>query len=147
MTYSFWRALAYPLRYFPHPVVLIMTFHLATILMTVNYAITSNTFIYQGEYGFDVKRTGLTSLSPFLATCLALPYTGYLNDRYINRYRHRKDFQPEWRLKFFFLTLVLGPVGCIIMGVTAQNHANYATPLIGEGLSEFTDVAIGYRCH
>lgn len=113
-----------------------MTFHFSILLMIANYMLTSNTFIFEGEYGFGIKRTGLTALSPFLATCLAIPYSGFLNDWYIERNRHHADFQPEWRLIFFTVTAVLAPVGCILVGVCAQNHDSYVAVLVGEGLSK-----------
>lgn len=112
-----------------------MTINFSLLLMVTNYMLTSNTFIFEGEYGFSIKKTGLTALSPFLATCLAIPYSGALNDWYIARNRHHADFQPEWRLVFFALSAVLSPVGCIIVGVCAQNHVQFVSILVGEGLS------------
>ncbi len=106
------------------------------MLMVTEYILTTNTFIFLGDYGFDLRRTGLTSLSPQLAIVIAIPYCGLMNDWYIERIRKKREFQPEWRLAFFAPAAVLAPVGCILVGVCAQNHQSYIAVLIGEALGE-----------
>jgi MFS family permease len=129
---SLWRAFIYPFRYILHPAVIIMTIHFSVLLLTANYMLTSNTFIYETEYGFDIKQTGLTGFAPFVGTLIAIPYSGLINDWYIERLRQRKDFQPEMRLPFFLLTAIITPVGCIIIGVCAQQQTLWVVPLVGE---------------
>lgn len=111
-----------------------MTFHFSVLLMATNYMLTSNTFIYGLGYKFNIKETGLISIAPFIGTCVAVPYCGVLNDWYMGRLREKETFQPEWRLPFFIVTAIVGPVGCILIGVCAQDHDHWITPLIGEAL-------------
>jgi hypothetical protein len=111
-----------------------MTFYFSILLMATSYMLTSNTFIYMGVYGFSIKQVALTSFAPLLAVWIAIPYCGILNDMVITRMRHKEDFQPEWRLSFFLPTAIIGPVGCIVVGVCAQNHSHWVVPLIGEAL-------------
>jgi hypothetical protein len=115
-----------------------MTFYFSVMLMAVSYTLTSNTFIYHGVYGFSIKQIALTSFAPLIAVWFAIPYCGFLNDWFITRLRHRGDFLPEWRLSFFLPTIILGPVGCVIVGVCAQNHSHWVVPLIGEAFGMFT---------
>lgn len=134
--YSFWVAFLYPLRYAPHPAVLAMTATFSIMLMVTEYALTSNTFIFVLNYGFDTKAVGLTALAPQLGILLGVPFSGYLNDWYLRRTRLDQEHQPEARLSFFLVTAVLSPVGCIIMGVCAQDRQSYWAVLVGEGMSK-----------
>jgi hypothetical protein len=120
-----------------HPTVAIMTFYFSVLLMATSYTLTSNTFIYQGSYGFPIKQAALTSFAPLIAVWIAIPYCGLLNDWFITRLRHRADFLPEWRLSFFLPTVIIGPVGCTVVGVCAQNHSHWVVPLIGEAFGTF----------
>ncbi|KAK0758173.1 hypothetical protein N5P37_009474 [Trichoderma harzianum] len=134
---SLWKSFCYPFKYLPHPAVIAMTIHFSIMLMATNYMLTSNTFIYTGVYNFDIKQIALTGFAPLIAVWIAIPYCGILNDVVISRLRKRANFLPEWRLMFFVPTCIIGPVGCIVVGVCAQNGSPWIAPLIGEALVMF----------
>lgn len=105
------------------------------MLMATSFMLTINPFIYEGVYGFSIKEVALTSLAPVISVCIAIPYCGVMNDRFVTRLRHKKNFAPEWRLGFFLPIAVLAPAGSIIIGVCAQSRNHWIFPLIGEAFS------------
>ncbi|KAJ4266083.1 hypothetical protein NW762_004057 [Fusarium torreyae] len=116
------------------PVVTLMAVYLAINYGILNLLITTFSFVYPEQYGFEEGTTGVTFLPAGLGMMIGVLGFGQLTDLNVRRNQARGiAHRPEVRLTPF-LTIPSGlslPTGLFIYGWTTQNHVHWIVPMIG----------------
>lgn len=116
------------------PIVTLMSLYVAITYGILYLLITTFSFVYSGQYGFDEGASGLTFLPAGLGMLIGVIVFGILSDKTV-KWNKAKGLphKPEVRIAPF-LTLPSGaalPVGLFIYGWTTQYSIHWIVPMIG----------------
>ncbi|VUC32968.1 unnamed protein product [Clonostachys rosea] len=93
-------------------------------------------------YGFTTWQAGLTYISTIVGSLIAIFLGGHFTDWVADvlTRRNRGVRTPEMRLPAIAVSLVSGPLACILYGVGLAKRLHWIVPTIGIGLVNFTTV-------
>lgn len=93
-------------------------------------------------YGFQPWQAGLTFVSAITGSLIAILLGGHLSDWVANQLTIRNGGvrTPEMRLPALVISLVTGPLSCILYGVGFGKRLHWMCAVIGIGLVNFTVV-------
>jgi len=115
----------------------IITF--ASLYVAIEYGIlylliTTFSFVFKEQYGFNQGTVGLTFLPSGIGMMIGVVLFGQLSDSMVKRYQAQGVVpKPEVRLSPI-LTIPSGlvlPVGLLLYGWTTQNSVHWIVPMIG----------------
>ncbi|KAJ9602622.1 hypothetical protein H2200_012815 [Cladophialophora chaetospira] len=134
--HSFVSAFIYPFPYLFHPIVLVVIFWFSICLVTANYLLTVMTFSFAQFYGFSVKASGLTYLSPTLGIVVSIFVSGYMADWYEMRNiriaaKSGKKPAPETRLLLLLIPGSVGVIGTALFGGCLTDKCHWMGPIAG----------------
>lgn len=111
-----------------------MSLYVAITYGILYLLITTFSFVYAGQYGFDEGESGLTFLPAGLGMLIGVIVFGVLTDKMV-QWNKAKGLvhKPEVRISPL-ITVPSGaalPVGLFIYGWTTQNGVHWIVPMIG----------------
>lgn len=116
------------------PVVTFNALYVAIAYGILYLLITTFSFVYRGQYGFDEGTSGLTFLPAGLGMMIGVVGFGLLSDTIVTREKNKGGtHKPEVRL-MPALTIPSGlalPAGLLIYGWTAYKAVFWIVPMIG----------------
>ncbi|KAI5920636.1 major facilitator superfamily domain-containing protein [Camillea tinctor] len=117
-----------------NPTVTIMALYIAIAYGILYLLITTFSFVYADQYGFDEGTNGLTYLPAGIGMMIGVVGFGQLTDGIVRRNKAKGlEHTPEIRLKPV-LSVPLGlalPVGLFIYGWTTEKGVHWIVPMIG----------------
>ena len=120
-----------------HSVYAILYLHLITVPLLYGPEPIGNLFSYQWKHGL----TGLAYLGAgagsVVGTLICIKYNNRSYQYMQNRYRKAtgsEDAQPESRMPFLQIGMILVPIGLIIFAWTSENEVHWVAPLIGAAI-------------
>ncbi|KAI3550562.1 hypothetical protein CSPX01_01612 [Colletotrichum filicis] len=113
---------------------------ITTGMIVVISANFSNAF--STVYGFHTWQSGLTYLSTIFGSFLAIFCGGHFTDWMADKLTIRSGGTriPEMRLPAMIISLITGPLSCILYGAGFEKKLHWICPTIGIGLVNFTTV-------
>ncbi|KAI2621531.1 MFS general substrate transporter [Hypomontagnella submonticulosa] len=116
------------------PIVTLMSLYVAITYGILYLLITTFSFVYTGQYGFDEGDSGLTFLPAGLGMMIGVVGFGQLTDLMVKRNQAKGlVHKPEVRLSPIF-TIPAGialPIGLFIYGWTTNFGVHWIVPMIG----------------
>jgi MFS family permease len=116
------------------PIVTLHALYVAITYGILYLLITTFSFVYKDQYGFDAGTSGLTFLPAGLGMMIGVVTFGMLTDMMVKRNQARGvEHKPEVRLSPG-LTIPSGltlPVGLLIYGWTTDKGVHWIVPMIG----------------
>ncbi|KAI0592767.1 major facilitator superfamily domain-containing protein [Biscogniauxia sp. FL1348] len=116
------------------PIVTLMSLYVAITYGILYLLITTFSFVYSGQYGFDEGTSGLTFLPAGIGMMIGVIGFGQLTDVVVKRNKAKgAEHTPEVRLKPA-MTIPLGlalPTGLFLYGWTTQYGVHWIVPMIG----------------
>ncbi|KAI1379592.1 MFS general substrate transporter [Hypoxylon crocopeplum] len=116
------------------PIVTLMALYVAITYGILYLLITTFSFVYTGQYGFDEGDSGLTFLPAGLGMMIGVVVFGQLTDRMVKRNQEKGIVhKPEVRLAPV-LTIPSGialPIGLFIYGWTTNFGVHWIVPMLG----------------
>ena len=113
---------------------------LFALLMGLAYGLmyllyTSMSEVYESYYGFSIGLSGVAYLGAGIGTFIGLGIIMYFSDRIAIRKANGGPIKPEHRLPPLIYGYLPFPAGFLIYGWTAQYHAPWIAPVLGNGLT------------
>ncbi|GJD04465.1 major facilitator superfamily transporter [Colletotrichum higginsianum] len=135
MSDTFKHAIVRPLRLlFMTPIVTLMALYVAIVYGILYLLITTFSFVYKDQYGFDEGTVGLTFLPAGIGMMIGIALFGALTDAIVLRNKARNiEHTPEARLSpvIAMPCAVVLPVGLFIYGWTAEKGVHFIVPMLG----------------
>lgn len=87
-------------------------------------------------YGFETWKSGLTFIATIIGSLIAILTGGHFSDWVADRLTVRNGGvrKPEMRLPALVISLITGPLSCILYGVGFGKKLHWMCPVIGIGL-------------
>ncbi|KIX08807.1 uncharacterized protein Z518_03464 [Rhinocladiella mackenziei CBS 650.93] len=100
------------------------------------------TAAFQQAYGFEAWQSGLTFISTIVGSLMAIAAGGHFSDWMADKLTQRNNGVrvPEMRLPALIISLVTGPLACVLYGVGIAKRLHWMCAVIGIGLVNFTVV-------
>ncbi|KIX08714.1 uncharacterized protein Z518_03371 [Rhinocladiella mackenziei CBS 650.93] len=97
---------------------------------------------FQTIYGFTSWQAGLTFIAMAIGSLVAIFFAGHFSDWIADRFTQRNGGVriPEMRLPALSLSVITGPLGCILYGVGFGLKLHWMCPVVGIALIGFTVV-------
>ncbi|GKT76523.1 major facilitator superfamily protein [Colletotrichum tofieldiae] len=135
MSDTFKHAIVRPLKLlFLTPIVTLMALYVAITYGILYLLITTFSFVYKDQYGFDEGTIGLTFLPAGIGMMIGVVTFGALTDFIVIRNKAKGlAHRPEARLTPV-LTMPCGavlPIGLFIYGWTAEKGVHFIVPMLG----------------
>lgn len=116
------------------PIVTLMSIYVAITYGILYLLLTTFSFVYADQYGFDEGSSGLTFLPAGLGMLIGVMVFGVLTDKMV-KWNKEKGLvhKPEVRISPF-ITIPSGsalPAGLFIYGWTTQNGVHWIVPMLG----------------
>ncbi|GKT44580.1 efflux pump rdc3 [Colletotrichum spaethianum] len=132
---TFRHAIVRPLKLlFLTPIVTLMALYVAITYGILYLLITTFSFVYKDQYGFDEGTIGLTFLPAGIGMMIGVVTFGMLTDFIVIRNKAKGlTHRPEARLTPV-LTMPCGvvlPIGLFIYGWTAEKGVHFIVPMLG----------------
>lgn len=101
------------------------------VILSANFATA-----FQQFYGMNIWQSGLTWIAGFIGCILAIFAGGHISDWIADRFTIRNGGvrHPEMRLPAIVISLILGPLGCVLYGVGIGHHFHWMCPVVGIAL-------------
>lgn len=101
------------------------------VVISANFSTAFSTI-----YGFDTWQSGLTFISTIIGSLIAIFLGGHFTDLVADKLTVRNGGirTPEMRLPAIAISLVTGPLACILYGIGFANQLHWIVPTIGIGL-------------
>lgn len=116
------------------PIVTLMALYVAITYGILYLLITTFSFVYTGQYGFDEGTSGLTFLPAGIGMMIGVVLFGFLSDAMVKRNKAAGlEHKPEVRLAPA-LTIPSGftlPIGLFIYGWATDKGVHWIVPMIG----------------
>lgn len=106
------------------------------------------TYVFEEQYGFPTKSTGLTFLGLGIGSLLGLFVIGAVSDRIIKAKSKQSTgvapgaMQPEYRLPPLVVGAFFIPAGLFMYGWSAQYSTHWIVPIIGTGLIGVGNISV-----
>ncbi|KAH0270347.1 MFS general substrate transporter, partial [Aureobasidium melanogenum] len=128
------RALVRPFKMlFLSPIVFLTSFYVAVVYGILYLLFTTFTFVFEEHYHFSSSNVGLSYIASGIGMFIGLILTGSSSDRILKRLTDANNgkSKPEFRLPPLMFLGVCMPIGLFIYGWTAQEHVQWAVPMLG----------------
>ncbi|TDZ27904.1 Efflux pump radE [Colletotrichum spinosum] len=119
---------------FMTPIVTLMALYVAITYGILYLLITTFSYVYRDQYGFDEGTVGLTFLPAGIGMILGVAVFGALTDYLVKRNKDKGlPHRPEVRLAPVMAMPcgVVLPVGLFLYGWTAEKGVHYIVPMLG----------------
>ncbi|KAM0268907.1 hypothetical protein ACHAQH_009868 [Verticillium albo-atrum] len=116
------------------PIVTCMALYVAIVYGILYLLITTFSFVYRDQYGFDEGTVGLTFLPAGIGMMIGVVVFGALTDMLVKRRQAAGgELLPEIRLTpaIAMPCAFVLPIGLFIYGWTTENQVHYIVPMIG----------------
>lgn len=115
------------------PVCLLLSVYAAFLYAMLYFMFSTFSFVFEQNYGFREGIVGLVYIALGIGMMLGLMVQQAAGDRIVKNLSEKSNGKPkpEYRLPIMMLAGFLIPAGLFIYGWTAQNHVQWAVPLLG----------------
>lgn len=116
------------------PVVSLISISMAVVFGKLYLLYTTITFVFEAQYNFSHKFTGLSFLGLGVGMFVGVGVFGAVSDRKMMSRANESEggeLKPEYRLPIMFYGITLISMGFFIYGWTAENHIMWIVPIIG----------------
>ncbi|KAF2714752.1 MFS general substrate transporter [Pleomassaria siparia CBS 279.74] len=115
------------------PIVFLMSLYMSVVYGYLYIMFTTFPRVFEGQYGFDVQKVGLTYLGPGVGSFVGLVFCGLLSDRQMKSLTAKNGGQakPEYRLPAMFVGTLMVPIGLFLYAWTTENKNHFMLPIVG----------------
>ncbi|RDL40094.1 MFS general substrate transporter [Venustampulla echinocandica] len=118
------------------PIVTLLSVFIAVVYGQLYLLYTTITFVFEAQYHFAHRVTGLAFLGLGVGMLLGAGVFGAVSDRTLKskaRVNEGGELKPEYRLPVMVYGAILIPIGLFIYGWTAEKKSMWIIPIIGTG--------------
>lgn len=140
----FWRSIVRPAKLLLlSPIVLAMSLYTGVAYGYMYLMFSTFTEVFEAQYGFPAKSTGLTFLGLGVGSLLGVVGVGAASDRLLKaKSRASGGMKPEYRLPPLVVGSVFMPAGLFMYGWSAQEKVHWIVPIIGTALVGIGTMAV-----
>ncbi|KUJ12853.1 MFS general substrate transporter [Mollisia scopiformis] len=113
------------------PVVTLLSIFIAVVYGQLYLLYTTITFVFEEQYHFAYRTSGLAFLGLGVGMLLGAGIFGAVSDRTLKAKEKENGLKPEYRLPVMMYGIVIIPIGLVIYGWTAEKHVMWIAPIIG----------------
>jgi len=116
------------------PVVNLISIFMAIVFGQLYLLYTTITFVFEDQYGFRHKVTGLSFLGLGVGMFVGVGVFGAVSDRKMMSNANESEggeMKPEYRLPIMVYGVILISTGFFIYGWTAENNIMWIVPILG----------------
>ncbi|KAH6665542.1 major facilitator superfamily domain-containing protein [Halenospora varia] len=116
------------------PIVTLLSVFIAVVYGQLYLLYTTITFVFEAQYHFAHRLTGLTFLGLGVGMLLGAGVFGAVSDRTLKAKAKKSEggeMKPEYRLPVMIYGAILIPIGLFIYGWTAEKKVMWIAPIIG----------------
>lgn len=143
---SIWLLMFRPVALLALPGVLWATL-INSVTVGMLVVLTSNfSAAFETIYGFAGWQAGLTFVGMAIGSLIAIFFAGHFSDWVADIFTQRNGGVriPEMRLPALVVSVIAGPLGCILYGVGFGLELHWICPVVGIALSELTTLCSGF---
>lgn len=118
------------------PIVTLLSVFIAVVYGQLYLLYTTITFVFEAQYHFAHRVTGLAFLGLGVGMLLGAGVFGAVSDRILKskaKENESGELKPEYRLPVMVYGAIIIPIGLFIYGWTAETKAMWIIPIIGTG--------------